>query len=115
MTLDLTHDERLRLVVAEHEIDAAYAQKRKDVEDFVDDVRSLFAGDEIEKEKVEELLKQAESTRAYDLQLLAYAAAVRHKLNVLRAQTDLDVGGGRATLRNASCSGRLKRCARTFA
>ena len=98
LSLDLTADERIRLVNAEGHIDKAYKQKLKDVQDFLDDVNRLFASEKLDVGEAERLLKEADSTRMYDIQLLAYGAAVRHKLNLLRAQVDLDTEGGRGEL-----------------
>jgi hypothetical protein len=98
LSLDLTADERMRLVNAEGHIDKAYKQKLKDVQDFVDDVSKLFAMEKLDVGEVVRLLKEADSTGMYDMQLLAYGAAVRHKLNLLRAQVDLDAEGGRGAL-----------------
>jgi hypothetical protein len=98
LSLDLTPDERIRLVNAEGQIDKAYKQKLKDVQDFRDDVDHLFAMEKLDLGEAERLLQEADSTRMYDIQLLAYGAAVRHKLNLLRAQIDLDADGGRGEL-----------------
>ena len=98
LSLDLTGDERMRLVNAEGHIDKVYKQKLKDVQDFLDDVSKLFAAEKFDVDEAERLLKEADSTRMYDMQLLAYGAAVRHKLNLLRAQVDLDAEGGRGEL-----------------
>lgn len=98
LSLDLTSDERIRLVNAEGQIDKAYKQKLKDVQDFLDDVDRLFAMEKVDLGEADRLLKEADSTRMYDIQLLAYGAAVRHKLNLLRAQVDLDAEGGRGEL-----------------
>jgi hypothetical protein len=98
LSLDLTSDERIRLVNAEGDIDKAYKQKLKDVQDFLDDVDQLFTAEKLDVDRAEQLLKEADSTRMYDVQLLAYAAAVCHKLNLLRAELDLDAEGGRGEL-----------------
>lgn len=98
LSLDLTADERMRLVNAEGDIDKAYKQKLKDVQDFLDDVHRLFSADKVDGDEAVRLLKEADSTRMYDMQLLAYGAAVRHKLNLLRAEVDLDANGGRGEL-----------------
>lgn len=97
-SLDLTADERMRLVNAEGDIDKAYKQKLKDVQDFLDDVDKLFSAEKLDVDEAERLLREADSTRIYDMQLLAYGAAVRHKLNLLRAEVDLDAEGGRGQL-----------------
>jgi hypothetical protein len=98
LSLDLTADERIRLVNAEGHIDKAYKHKLKDVQDFLDDVNRLFATEKLDVGEAERLLKEADSTRMYDIQLLAYGAAVRHKLNLVRAEVDMDTEGGRGEL-----------------
>lgn len=108
LSLDLTADERMRLVNAEGDIDKAYKQKLKDVQDFLDDIDKLFATEKLDVGEAERLLKEADSTRMYDIQLLAYGAAVRHKLNLLRAQVDLDTEGGRGQLAQRKLDRELK-------
>ena len=108
LSLDLTSDERIRLVNAEGQIDKAYKQKLKDVQDFIDDVDRLFAMGPLDLGDAERLIKEADSTRMYDIQLLAYGAAVRHKLNLLRAQVDLDAEGGRGDLAQRKLERELK-------
>lgn len=97
-SLSLNTDERTRLVHAESLIDKAYNQKQKDVQDFTDDVKALFSADSIRRGDAEHLVSEADGARLYDLQLLMYAAATRHKLNILRAYVDIDADDGRGEL-----------------
>jgi hypothetical protein len=108
LTLDLTPDERMRLVSAERDIDKAYEQKRKDVEDFLSEVQALFARDKVDPKQAEKLLRDASNVRRYDVQLLARAAGVRHKLNVLRALVDESAEGGRGSLAQRKLDRELK-------
>jgi hypothetical protein len=57
-----------------------------------------FGADKLDVEEAKQLLKEADSIRMYDMQLLAYGTAVRHKLNLLRAEVDLGAEGGRGEL-----------------
>ena len=58
LSLDLTTDERMRLVNAEGDIDKAYKQKLKDVQDFLDDVDKLFSAHKLDVDQAERLLKE---------------------------------------------------------
>lgn len=97
-SLALTADDRTRLVSVETLIDKAYNQKQKDVDDFVRDVESVFATDALGVSDVDRLLREADHTALYDVQLLTYAAAIRHKLNLLRAYADFGAADGRGEI-----------------
>lgn len=100
LSLDLTSDERTRLTTAEVWIDKAFKQKLMDVSNFTDDVHALFRTDqdEIDRRRLVKAVNDASGDRAYDLQLLLYAAAARHKLNLIRAQVGMDEPTGRGRL-----------------
>lgn len=97
-SLCLSTEDRHRLVTVETLIDTAYNQKQKDVRDLVRRVEALFAAESIRIGDVEQLLQETDVAGLYDVQLLAYAAGIRHKLNVLRAHIDLGADDGRGQL-----------------
>ena len=99
----LSENDLDRLVEEEGRIDEAYHELRKSVDDFRSDVDHLIdKSTSLEKGELRQGLTrvydEATGVRLYDAQLLAIAAAVRHKLNMIRVMVERENGSGRAQL-----------------
>lgn len=79
--------DRVKLDSAESRIDVAFHRLEKDLLDFRDDVDNLADDGRSKKERkslARQALGDAQGKRLYDVQLLVFSCAVRHKLNVFQ-------------------------------
>jgi uncharacterized membrane protein YkvA (DUF1232 family) len=90
-----------RLAHAEQRIDHAYHAQVKKLEGFCSQVDALLAGDQLDRDRCADLLREGSGRRLAQAQLMLYAAVVRHRLNGLAVAAAAQESPDRARLASA--------------